>query len=97
MKSNNTDGYYFFVYSFNPENFQDSTVFDAHETGEVISENAQKGTFEYAFYVKKKNISNDSLEAVAETATKDEAVSAYFDWQKEDIYAIEEELERAAW
>ena len=90
MKQNKTLGYYFFVYELSG-NFVESGVIDSHKTGEVVSYSEAKGRLLFAFYVDSYRLTN-SLESAAEKATIQEAISAYNEWQKDDILKIERSL-----
>ena len=96
MKNNTTDGYYFFVYEFNADDFVKSPVFDAEKTGEVISTKMTRGQFSHAIYVQKHKLDNAFNEAV-ETATNQEAITAWNKWQKDDIQEIEDRVESVEW
>lgn len=96
MRKNNTSGYYFFIYEFDAANFQASNVFDAEKTKEVIAMKMVKGTLVSAFYVDKYRL-NTEFKIAREDASIEEAVSAYNDWQKDDLYKIEDLIEKIEW
>ena len=97
MESQNINGYYFFIYSFDAGNFYESPVFDAKKTGEVISHKYNcKGTFESAFYVKTKNLKKD-FNIAKEDSSNDEAINAYEEYQKEVITYCEDIINEMAW
>lgn len=92
LKNNNkVHGYYFFVYEFDSKEFIKAPVFDYDTTNEMYNTKMTQGKLISVFYVHKNNLFN-SFEYI-ESATIDEAIEAYYDYQKEEIERIEAIIE----
>ena len=93
MKKNKTNGYYFFVYEFeNKDAFTENmAVLDFNETNEHVSFVPVSAKIVSAFYVDSYRLFS-SAQSAMENASLEEAKSAYYEWQKQDMIRIENSL-----
>lgn len=109
MKKNNVSGYYFFVYKFNDSSsFTPSTsVKDFNQSGEMISLVTVEAELIDVFYVDCWRLRRGMhditlkdgtlLKGAKEHATIEEAISAYNEWQGEDLRKIEKKVKAKPW
>ena len=86
------DGFYFFIYKMDESTFSENKdVLDFALTNEHISLVPVKAELVECIYIKSARMHFClSFDSIREDATIEEAASAYKEWQKDEIYRIED-------